>query len=169
MIVDFNDEDTARGVGKVKIRFLIFIDVEEVKSVYSTNQHSLPKDFLPETEFTATFESNFWSCKSFGMNFMAETAKEVAKRVERYLVLNTESTIVRLLTIDITQEEKKTYEVYIGCEEWQDFETVNSLQEVKKYFNYWRKEKFTMGLYHADEAYYENVKTGEKTDVDMHD
>ena len=100
MIVEFNDEDTARGVGKVKIRFMIFIDVEEVKLVCSTN-HLLPNDFLPETEFTATFESNFWSCKSFGMNFMAETAKEVAEIIERYLVLNTTSTIVRLLTIDI--------------------------------------------------------------------
>lgn len=99
MIVDFNDEDTARGVGKVKIRFMIFIDMEEIRLAIQKG-HPI-EDLLLQTEFITTFEKNFWSCKSYEMNFMAETAKEVAKIIERYLVLKSTSNIVRLLVIDI--------------------------------------------------------------------
>ncbi len=100
MIVDFTEEEKARESKKVKIRFMIFINMEEIKLVIEEGR--AVEDLLLQTEFTATFEKTFWTCKSCGLNFMAETAKEVAKIIERYLVLKSTSNIIQLLTIDIT-------------------------------------------------------------------
>lgn len=51
---------------------------------------------------------------------------------------------------------KNEYEVYVGCKEWQEVSTFNTLEEARKYIENIRKDNFTMGLYSADTVYIKN-------------
>lgn len=49
------------------------------------------------------------------------------------------------------------YEVYIGCEEWQETTQFKTYREAFEYIDNHPK---VMGLYPADEIWIENLKTG---------
>lgn len=51
------------------------------------------------------------------------------------------------------------FEVYIGCEEWQDITQFNTQAEAQIYVN---GHSLNMGLYPATDGWIENLSTGEK-------
>jgi hypothetical protein len=59
-------------------------------------------------------------------------------------------------------ESEMAYEVYIGCEEWQDITRFSTLLEAEEYVSSWNYN-FIMGLYPARTGWIENLSTGEKT------
>lgn len=55
------------------------------------------------------------------------------------------------------------YEVAIGCAEWDEEETFETLEEAEKYIASWREKGFNYGSYAASYGWIENTETGEKT------
>ncbi len=59
------------------------------------------------------------------------------------------------------------YEVYIGCEEWQETEDFETLDEARIYIEGWRKEKFSMGAYTATQGWIRNDHIDFYEEVDI--
>ena len=56
------------------------------------------------------------------------------------------------------------FEVYFGCEEWQDVNEFETLKEAQKYA---AEKARTMGLYTADEAWIKNDTTGYYEEIEI--
>jgi hypothetical protein len=50
---------------------------------------------------------------------------------------------------------KGQYHCYVGCTEWQDWDDFSTLKEARQFMRDWKKDKWTMGAYTADEAWIE--------------
>lgn len=71
------------------------------------------------------------------------------------------------IVMDLIKTKKSRYEVYIGCEEWQDSGFFNSMVEVQRHIRSWELEDFTMGSHSATEGWIENIKTGDIVNIDI--
>ena len=52
------------------------------------------------------------------------------------------------------------YEVYVGCEEWQEITKFETLEKAREAVADWKKIGFTMGLYTAEDCWIENEDSG---------
>lgn len=59
------------------------------------------------------------------------------------------------------------FEVYLGCEEWQEVDKFTSIEEARAYVEEQREYGFTNGLYTADEGWIKNDAIDFYEEIDL--
>ncbi len=80
-----------------RISFKVSVDTDEFEEFCGDHM-----EYLPQTEFDATYIDGRWECYSSAMDetFFAETIEELAKKIEEFLNSDEVVTDVKLVKIE---------------------------------------------------------------------